>query len=234
VDKASKQRIRTRKRAPGGGRKPKGEFAGLSTPLSIRMPPEMRAQLEAAARKSGRSISQELLTRLNDALKKDRNKAADPAMRALCFLFSSLAYSVHWNMPNWRSDPYLFRAIKIGICKLLDALEPTGEMKLPDFWRAYAEMPIAEGVSGNEKMMKAVRDSILPAIQSPETMAEYALQQTLRAYASPRPENWEALRGLASMPGWEGDIGGKILKHQEDYYYGMKDAKRDLAVEKSR
>jgi hypothetical protein len=222
-----------RKRAPGGGRKPKGEFAGLASPLSIRMPAEMRTQLEAAARRSGRSLSQELLTRLDGSLNKDRNKAIDPAMRALCFLFSSLAYSVHWNMPSWRSDRFLFGAIKIGIGKLLDALEPSGEMKLPDFWRAYADMLIDEGrLPVNEKLMKvqdALRESIIPAIQSPEAMADHAVWVTLQNYASPRPQNWEALRGLASMPAGA-EIGGKILKHQEDLYYGMKDARNDLRI----
>lgn len=214
-----------RKRAPGGGRKPKGEFAGLASPLSIRMPAEMRAQLEAAARRSGRSLSQELLTRLDGSMNKDRNKAVDPAMRALCFLMSSLAYLVHWNMPNWRSDKFLFRAIKIAIGNLLDALEPGGEMKLPDFWRAAAHAGDESILPGSEKFTKDVE----AAIQSPEAMAEYAVWVTMQNFASPRPQNWEALRGLASRPEYQ-EIGGKILKHQEDLYYGMNDARKDLRI----
>jgi hypothetical protein len=93
-------------------------------------------------------------------------------------------------------------------------------------------MPIDESMSANEKLMETVRDSIRPAIQSPEAMADYAVRVILQNYAAPRPQKWNALRGLASMPGWKGDIGGKVLKHQEDLYYGMKDAKRDLAIGK--
>ena len=52
------------KRAPGAGRKPRGEFDQLTSPFSLRMPEDLREQLEAAAEKSGRSASQELLRRL--------------------------------------------------------------------------------------------------------------------------------------------------------------------------
>ena len=55
-----------RKRAPGGGRKPKGAFSKLTSPLSLRMPSDMRDELEAAAKASGKSVSQELLRRLQE------------------------------------------------------------------------------------------------------------------------------------------------------------------------
>ena len=42
------------KRRPGGGRRPKGEFSQLSSTLTIRIPDEMRKQLEdEAANKHG-------------------------------------------------------------------------------------------------------------------------------------------------------------------------------------
>ena len=227
----SKQRARVkRKRAPGGGRKPKGEFAGLESPLSIRMPAEMRARLAASARRSNRSLSQEVLARLNRSLNKDIDKSVDPAMRAICFLISSLAYSIHWNMPNWRSDPFMFKAIKIGIGKLLDALEPSGEIRLPHFWKVAADMPINEGNETLMKLQEAMQKGIMTAIQSPEAMADHAVQTVLQNYTAPRPPNWEALRGVASQPGWVGEIGGKILKRQEDFTYGMKDAQKDLRI----
>jgi hypothetical protein len=220
-----------RKRALGGGRKPRGEFAGLTSPISIRMPPDLRAQLRAAARRSRRSVSQEAMSRLDNSLKKDRDKAADPAMRALNFLFSSLAYSVHWNMPNWRSNLFLFRAIKIGVGKLLDALEPSGEPKLPDFWRVFADHLNAgpESSPAWAEVQSAIREDILRAIASPEAMADYAAKVTLLELASPRSRNWDTLQALASNPDLQ-EIGRKILKHQEDLFYGMKDAKRDLAI----
>lgn len=64
--------ITERKRAKGGGRKPKGPFSELTSPLSIRMPILMREELESSAREGGRSISQEVLTRLARTLYEDR------------------------------------------------------------------------------------------------------------------------------------------------------------------
>ena len=121
--------MKKRKHAPGQGRKPKGDFSRLTVPFSVRMPATMRNELKKAARERGRTEGQELLSRLQGSFNREREKSRDPAMRALCFLFSELAVAVHGNMPepDWRSDPFLFRTIKIGIAKLLNALEPKGQ-----------------------------------------------------------------------------------------------------------
>ena len=146
-------------RRAGGGRKPKGDFSKLVAPLSIRMPAEMRKQLEAAARANGRSLSQELLRRLRESFHRERDKARDPAMRALCFLMAETAHHAvgyHKIKPHppkgltleeaalgeitleeipmfdWRSNPFFYRAFKIAFIKLLNALEPQGEIKPPE------------------------------------------------------------------------------------------------------
>jgi hypothetical protein len=105
------------KRTPGSGRPPSGEFGGLASNFSIRMPAEMRTRLEKAAQRSGRSLGQEMLARLDSSLNSDRNTGAD-----------------------WRSDKFLFKAIRIRFNKLLDDLEPGSKMKTQDFWKAYADM----------------------------------------------------------------------------------------------
>jgi hypothetical protein len=221
--------VAKRKRAPGGGRKPKGDFAGLTSPVCIRMPPALRAQLKTAARRSGRSISQEVLSRLDGSLNRERDKATDRPMRAICFLISSLAYSVHWNMPNWRSDPFLFRAIRIGIDKLLDALEPAGEMKLPEFWKTYANSLNDALFKEHEilaKVQDAMRKTIIPATTSPEGMADYAVWSTLQHYNAPRPpSDSETLRRFVSK-----EIVDNVRKHQENLNYGMADARKDLRM----
>ena len=53
--------MKARIRAKGAGRKAIGEFSEVSSPLSIRMRPEMRTELESVARASGRSVSEEVL-----------------------------------------------------------------------------------------------------------------------------------------------------------------------------
>lgn len=49
-----------RKRAPGGGRKPRGQYKGNSASLAVRVRPETREGLLRAAEQHGRSISQEM------------------------------------------------------------------------------------------------------------------------------------------------------------------------------
>jgi hypothetical protein len=80
-----------RKRAAGGGRKPKGEFANLDSVFSIRMPAGLRAQLEHAAKHRGRSTSQEILRRLQNSFHVERHKGEPPHVRALCFLVAHIA-----------------------------------------------------------------------------------------------------------------------------------------------
>ena len=126
------------KRAPGGGRKPKGDFSQLTSPLSLRMPAEMREQLESSASDNGRSVSQEVLRRIQESFHRDRDRARDPAMRALCFLIAQLAGEVAGPTDtqgrpyfDWRNDRFFFRAFKLAVAKVLDALEPSCEIRSP-------------------------------------------------------------------------------------------------------
>ena len=57
-----------RKRAPGAGRKPKGEFAGKSATITTRIRPDTREALEKVARANRRSLSQEVEFRLRAGL----------------------------------------------------------------------------------------------------------------------------------------------------------------------
>src|SRR5437764_6494045 len=122
-----------RKRAPGGGRKPKGSAPG--EPLTIRMPPDLRAELERAAKKRGRYLSEEILGRLRLSLAKQREEQRDPVVRALCYLISETANSVRKGdnplSKGWQRNPFLFRAFKIGVTAVLDALDQPGEARNP-------------------------------------------------------------------------------------------------------
>ena len=59
--------------------------------MSFRLPTETRSDLQKAAKANGKSITQELLSRLDESFKQDRKNYRDPATKALCFLFSELA-----------------------------------------------------------------------------------------------------------------------------------------------
>ena len=173
--------MKKRKRVPGGGRKPQGEFSGLTVPFSVRMPATMRDELKSAARKRGKKEGQELLRRLQDSFTQDRDRARDPAMRALCFLFSELAENAHLGVPGWRLDPFLFRAVKIGIGRLLDALEPRGEIKAPSRWKEAFANFAKDRIFDGHMPMKAWMDQISA---SPEALAGHAVSTVMVAFNS--------------------------------------------------
>jgi hypothetical protein len=100
-----------RKRAAGAGRKPKGEFANLPSPFSLRMPEDLRQQLEQAASRSGRSVSQEMLRRVSNSFDRERDKGRKPETRALCFLVARLEEIVSNEADgHWRTNPYFYQA----------------------------------------------------------------------------------------------------------------------------
>ena len=198
-----------RQRAPGGGRRPKGEFSELTSPLSFRMPASMRKDLEAARRKSGRSTTQEMLTRLQYSFNEDRRKARDPALQAVCYLISEAAEGtanpaparVKNLRPLWRSNPFLFRAFKLAVAKLLDALEPAGEIKPPT-----NVLEVADGVKLFARHLRGI-------YQTPEALADFVTAGILRALFSPAPA---ARLSEWPRPRWED--------------YGMEPACRDLGL----
>jgi hypothetical protein len=189
--------IKHRKRAPGGGRKPKGEFDRLSTAVTTRMPEELRERLVAAADKNDRSITQEILRRLHDSFAHDRNKGREPAMRALCFLIAEVATQVvspfndegdkkFWLdegkkkgidvfFPDWRSDPFYFRAFKLAVVQLLDALQPPGEVIAP---RHHMSLTNVEAQQEADAFAARYNRSF----ESPEARADYAAGYVLASF----------------------------------------------------
>ena len=186
-----------KRRRAGGGRKPKGEFSELTSPLSFRMPERMWKELQAAKRKSGRSATQEMLRRLQYSFNEDRRKSRDPALQALLYLIGEAAegvtntyeFRVKDMRPLWRSNPFLFRAFKLAVSKLLDALEPAGDIKSP------ATLEITENVTLDLTAPNFVRD----IYQTPETLADFVaagiLQGLVRTAppkkSDPHPTKWD-------------------------------------------
>jgi hypothetical protein len=220
-------RRKVAKRKPAG-RKPKGEFSKLDSPFSVRLPKSMRAELDAAAKKSGRAAGQELLARLRNSFHRDRDKSRDPALRALCFLIGEMAEGVGCSAgpirPGdlrllWRSNPFLFRAFKLTVAKLLDALEPAGEIETP---------LTAEVVKSLErkyfKIPAQINDFMLRTYESPEALADYVFSITWSALRRTAPLS-EEIRNqaiLRELP--------ELRSRWDDKFYGMSNARRDLQV----
>jgi hypothetical protein len=223
--------MKRRKRAPGGGRKPEGEFRNLTAVMSLRMPQDLRDQLERARRASKRSLSQELIARAEVSFERDRDLSRDRSLRAFCFLFSEVAQAIcpsgfpDEHIPVWRFDPWLFQAFRLALAKLLDRFQPTGEMKLPDFWQIIRDESDIEGFPPTKKEREQMT-------RSPEAMADYAVHRVLSDFADrqqvgrwhrewKRPE--EASDPLARQ------VLGYQIREWGTTYYGMDQAQRDLA-----
>jgi hypothetical protein len=164
-----------RERAPGGGRKRLAPSVAQN--LTIRIDADLRGRLEASAtkraeRKRNWNLSQEILLRLRCSLDKEREHRRNSATRALCDLISDMAKrELHTDLPeqqSWHRDPFTFRAFKVAVAKLLEELEPSGEMRAP-------------------RTLASVFQPYGP-LDDPEMLGEYAATKELVALrqASPR------------------------------------------------
>jgi hypothetical protein len=182
------------------------------------MPADMRDELAAAAKASGKSLSQELLRRLQDSFYRDRDKARDPAMRALCFLIAETAQQtagLHNSKDraafDWRTNPFYFRAFKIAVGKLLDALEPKGKIEPP----FEMQFNISEEAG-------TLESDFLKSFRDPESRGAYAARSI-----------WASLRNIPLNT--REDEARRLRERSEAAYlrelYGMPNAARDLQIE---
>lgn len=106
-----------RKRAPGGGRKSKGEFRGKTKTLSIRITPELRKRLEQEVRRTGRSLSSEAERQLRDSLnKRDRQPWEKPHQRATGQLVSHILERLErMTGEKWFESAFTLSALKTAL-----------------------------------------------------------------------------------------------------------------------
>jgi hypothetical protein len=213
-----------RKRASGGGRKPDPHKKVM---FSMRLNPELMGALKQATQTwPGRKVSTFAEYLLNKGLRDREESKRDPAMRALSFVIAETAHQVvgihRFNSEtkqemspfSWRSDPFFYRAFKLAVGQILDALEPKGEIKSPKLRTLDPE---------------AVSDPLIAqwvqSFETPEARAEAAADHVLSA--------------LATMPSWTTDererarhelerLGLPSLLRQ---FYQMADAAEDLKPE---
>ena len=231
-------------RRAGGGRRSQGPISGLREVMSFRLPTEMRGELQKAAKANGNSVTQELLSRLDASFKQDRKNYRDPATNGLCILFSDLAENVHGGTPDWRSDPFLFRAFKIGVPKLLNNLpEPKGKIELPRLRKFVLEQLSTDDPMNETEHVKNWRKQLTRMMKSPEALAESAVENTLAGYfkTDPRYGDWGAWRKawepsrekLDADPEIPG-LFSKMLQHQDNTYYQMQQARDALSLKPRR
>lgn len=110
-----------RKRAPGGGRAPHGEFPGKSVTFATRLQPETRQALDDAAKKSGRSVSAMAERLLKAGLNKPQGS---PQNTALAWAVGQIAERIeNETRKSWRDDAYtgmaLLHATEILLVRLV-------------------------------------------------------------------------------------------------------------------
>jgi hypothetical protein len=122
-----------RKRAPGAGRKPKGEFVGKTATVTTRIMPDTREALEEAARASNRSLSQELEFRLRASLR--RPTKAQQRNEALGYAIMFVAEAIEKDTGrSWLEDPFTGLALRYAIDQLAFYFAPVsteGSAEIP-------------------------------------------------------------------------------------------------------
>lgn len=119
-----------RKRAAGGGRKPRGAFRGKSAVLTTRITPGTRKALESAAASSGRSLSQEVETRLRQSL--EPHYAREGHIKALGELTKLLTEEIErLTGANWLTDRFTAEAVRYGVDYVLSHFAPQPKENFP-------------------------------------------------------------------------------------------------------
>ncbi len=125
------------KRAPGAGRKPRGEFRGKSAVFSTRL----RGALEREAARNGRSLSQEIERRLTDSISRsETRKWGPPRTESILFFLVRLIDSIELETgQQWIDDPFTFQAVYFGLTFIFSMLKPDGDVVPPNRIKAALE-----------------------------------------------------------------------------------------------
>ncbi len=134
--------------------------------MSTRITPETRAQLEEAAAQSGRSLAQEVETRLDQSFAEEKSQAviSDKELRGLYAPFGKLetfmvarllANAIHTieavTGKNWMDDPEAHRQTQEACKTILDSFRP------PDGKGPIGIDLIYEGTVGKDAAIKAIK-----------------------------------------------------------------------------
>lgn len=118
---------------------------GKLHPVSFRVTPDLRSQLEQSASANGRSLSAEMEHRLSQSFERDRSVARDPSsvfaesseIKGLCLLIAQIIQEVGavgvFQSPKavsdgntWYNNPYAYDQIVKSIGYTLEAFRPPG------------------------------------------------------------------------------------------------------------
>jgi hypothetical protein len=119
-----------RKRAPGGGRKPQGDFAKKTAVLTTRITQKTRSSLERAAHEGKLSISQEAERRIDQTFIEERRHRID--VRALATTIMLVAEWVERSTgEQWRNSAFVNAALRDAIELVIRHFGPGGNVTVP-------------------------------------------------------------------------------------------------------
>jgi hypothetical protein len=135
-----------RKRRPGAGRPPRGEFKEKRAAFMTRITTKTRTALDRAAAKSGRSLSQEAEFRLDGSFVAERRHR--PGLRALAMAITMVAECIERATDkHWQDDAFTTQALQAGIEFLIRHYGAKGEGEVPINVVAAAERQRVEGLN---------------------------------------------------------------------------------------
>jgi hypothetical protein len=212
--------IKKQKPRSTAGRKPAGPFAHNTAQLTIRMPDDLRGELERSAKKRGWSLTQELLWRLESSYWEERDQGRQPAARALCFLVNQIASRVgFFNYAKWHRNPFAFRAFRLAVNLVLEALEPAGDMQNP-----YKPPPGSD-------VRVLIGGTAASSFKTPEEFADHMAKMIMDEILHTRPR-MEEKRMPRDVPLLFQGIGSDSDRNlMLAFRYGMGDALRDLGIQ---
>jgi hypothetical protein len=200
----------------------------MRSQLTVRMPDDLRAELEVAAERRGHSLSDQLIWRLRASFARERDQDHDRASRAFAFLISRIAEMASVDLPErmpeegmpegWFRDPFKFRVFKLGVAKVLDAFDPPGEPRSP-----FANPP---------RNLHSSIMALADFYKTPEDAAEFAAASVLRELFQPdvllqhRGLEKDIEKRLADFAGFDESFFAEL----ERDYYAMSNARRDLQI----
>ena len=165
---------RARKRAPGAGRKPRGDYSGKTDTFTTRITPDTRRALERAAAAKRRSLSQEVEHRLRLSLHRPSGKVHN---RALGHAITMLADRIEREtQEDWRRDAFTGLALCYAVEMFLQHFAPAAEgahaippaietaaaKMRPDFADRY-RMPMAFGQMRGSNFIIEIEQAPTPA-----------------------------------------------------------------------
>jgi hypothetical protein len=158
------------KRAPGGGRKPKGPFKVKAANFSTRITVETRAELDRLAKARGHSLSQEVEILLREVISRSRDTPAH--IQSLEKAITLLAKDIERRTgKRWTDDPFTRESLRHGIDALLLNLAPTPNGAIPvppqlEQAAARAHPELAETLRNPVSFGRLQADALAMAIES--------------------------------------------------------------------